>query len=223
MKRIHPILKAFIPVTKGLACMLGPDYEIVLHDITDPEHSVIAIENGHVTGRKIGAPLTDLGLYILRSEKFKDVDVVPNYMTTTSDGRILRSTTIFIRDENEKIIGFLCINFDTTKVSMIKQVVDQHLSFQKLEDLAGANHEKFASRVEELLSEAIQEIKSLTGKPLRYATKEEKLTVLKKLDEKGFFLLKGAVDMLAKEMGNSKFTVYAYLREARNNTNAKIV
>lgn len=223
MKKIHPILKAFIPVTKGLAQMLGPDYEIVLHDITDPEHSVIAIENGHVTGRKIGAPLTDLGLYILRSEKFREVDVVPNYMTTTSDGRILRSTTIFIRDENEKIIGFLCINFDTTKVSMFKQVIDQHLSFQKLEDLAGANHEKFASRVEELLNEAIQEVKSLTGKPLRYATKEEKINVLKKLDEKGFFLLKGAVDLLAREMGNSKFTIYAYLREARNKSDANIV
>ncbi len=223
MKKIHPILKAFIPVARGLAQMLGPDYEIVLHDITDPEHSVIAIENGHITGRKVGAPLTDLGLYILRSEKFKNVDVVPNYMTTTSDGRILRSTTIFIRDESEKIIGFLCINFDTTKISMFKQVIDQQLSFQKLEDLAGANHEKFAGRVEELLNEAVQQVKSLTGKPLRYATKEEKINVLRKLDEKGFFLLKGAVDLLAKEMGNSKFTVYAYLREARNKSDANIV
>lgn len=223
MKKIHTILKAFIPVTKGLAQMLGPDYEIVLHDISDPERSVIAIENGHVTGRKVGAPLTDLGLYILKSEKFKNVDVVPNYMTTTSDGRVLRSTTIFIRDENEKIIGFLCINFDTTKVSMFKQVIDQHLAFQRLEDLAGANHEKFASQVEELLNETIKEIKSLAGKPLRYATKEEKISVLRKLDDKGFFLLKGAVDLVAKEMGNSKFTVYAYLRESRNKSNANIV
>jgi len=215
VKKVNPVLKAFIPVTRGLGQMLGPDYEIVLHDISDPEHSVIAIENGHVTGRTIGAPLTDLGLYILRSEKFKDVDVVPNYMTTTSDGRILRSTTIFIRDENGKIIGFLCINFDTTKVSIFKQVIDQHLTFQNLEDITGTNHEKFVSRVEELLNEAIQSVKSLTGKPLRYATKEEKISVLRKLDEKGFFLLKGAVDFLAKEMGNSKFTVYAYLREAR--------
>ncbi len=219
MKKIHPFLKAFIPVVKGLAATLGPDYEIVLHDVSDPEHSVVAIENGHVTGRTVGSPLTDFGLYLLKSPKFKDVDYVPNYMTTTSDGRILRSTSIFIKDETGKIIGFLCINFDTTKLSICKQIVDQALTFQNLEDLAGAEHESFAKRVDELLFEVINDVRNNTGKPLRFATKEEKIELIKKLDEKGFFLLKGAVDTLAKEMGNSKFTIYAYLREARAKKN----
>ncbi len=222
MRKIHPLLKAFIPAVKGLAAMLGPDYEIVLHDISDPEHSVVAIENGHVTGRTVGSPLTDLGLYLLRSPKFRDVDYVPNYMTTTSDGRILKSTTIFIRDETGKTIGFLCINFDTTKLSVCKQIVDQALTFQNLEELAGTEHESFARRVDELLYEVINDVRNNTGKALRFATKEEKIELIRKLDEKGFFLLKGAVDVLAKEMGNSKFTIYAYLREARTKRNRTV-
>ncbi|AEH51401.1 helix-turn-helix transcriptional regulator [Pseudothermotoga thermarum] len=222
MRKVHPLLKPLIPITKGLAAMLGPDYEIVLHDVSDPEHSVIAIENGHVTGRTVGSPLTDFGLYLLKSPKFKDVDYIANYMTTTSDGRILKSTTIFIRDESGKIIGFLCINFDTTKLSICKQMIDQALTFQTLEELTGAEHESFAKKVDELLLEVIDEVKKKTGKPLRFATKEEKIEVIRKLDEKGFFLLKGAVEALAKEMGNSKFTIYAYLREARSKKNAML-
>ncbi|WP_448531803.1 helix-turn-helix transcriptional regulator [Pseudothermotoga sp.] len=215
MKRLHPILKAFVPMVKALAETLGPDCEVVLHDVSDPERSVVAIENGHVTGRTIGSPLTDFGLYLLRSPRFKNVDYVANYMTRTNDGRKLRSTTVFIRDEAGGVIGFLCINYDTTKAFAVKEFVEQYLKFQNLEELAGTKEERFVSKVEELLLEAMQEIKSLTGKPLRFASKEEKLAVIKKLDEKGFFLLKGAVEMLAKELGNSKFTVYAYLREAR--------
>lgn len=215
MKRLHPILKAFVPMVKALAETLGPDYEVVLHDVSDPEHSVVAIENGHVTGRSVGSPLTDFGLYLLRSSRFKNVDYVANYMTRTKDGKKLRSTTVFIRDEAGEIVGFLCINYDTTKALIVKEFAEQQLKFQNLEEITGAKEERFASKVEELLAEAMQEVKSLTGKPLRFASKEEKLTVIKKLDEKGFFLLKGAVEMLAQELGNSKFTVYAYLREAR--------
>lgn len=223
MKRLHPILKAFVPMVKALAEALGPDYEVVLHDVSDPEHSVVAIENGHVTGRNVGSPLTDFGLYLLRSPRFKNVDYVANYMTRTKEGKKLRSTTVFIRDETGEIVGFLCINYDTTKALIVKEFAEQHLKFQNLEEITGAKEERFASKVEELLAEAMQEIKSLTGKPLRFASKEEKLAVIKKLDEKGFFLLKGAVEMLAQELGNSKFTVYAYLREARRKNDSIMI
>lgn len=223
VKKLHPILKAFVPLVKALAETLGPDCEVVLHDVSDPEHSVVAIENGHITGRNVGSPLTDFGLYLLRSPRFRDVDYVANYLTRTNDGRKLRSTTVFIRDEFNSTIGFLCINYDTTKATAVKEFIEQFLKLQNLEEIAGTKEEKFASKVDELLAEAMQEIKSLTGKPLRFASREEKLAVIKKLDEKGFFLLKGAVEMLARELGNSKFTVYAYLREARRRNDSIMI
>ncbi|MEA4877525.1 MAG: PAS domain-containing protein [Aminobacterium sp.] len=106
-KDIHPILRSYIPLVKALAETLGPDYEVVLQSTKDPENSVVAIENGYVTGRKEGAPLTDFALYILKKAISRDFNYVANYLTKTQSGEKLRSTTIFIRDENQDIIGFL--------------------------------------------------------------------------------------------------------------------
>ena len=222
-KKTHPLLRAMLPVVKGLAAMLGPDYEIVLHDVSNPEHSVIAIENSHVTGRRIGSPLTDLGLYILKSKKFSNVSHVANYATSTGNGKKLRSTTIFLRDENGKIIGFLCINFDTTKFSMLKETIDYMVQVQELESISQGSAERFPTRLEELLAETLENARNFLHKPLRMASKEEKLRVIKELDEKGFFLLKGAVEELSKEMGNSKFTIYSYLREVRKLKNGNLI
>ncbi|HPE37244.1 MAG TPA: PAS domain-containing protein, partial [Spirochaetales bacterium] len=49
---MHPLLKAFLPLVKGLSIALGPDCEVVLHDVSDPAHSIVAIENGSISGRK---------------------------------------------------------------------------------------------------------------------------------------------------------------------------
>ena len=56
------ILKSYIPTLQGLAAYLGSSYEIVLHSLEDYDHSVIGIINGEHTGRRIGAPITDLAL-----------------------------------------------------------------------------------------------------------------------------------------------------------------
>ena len=109
---MNPILKNFVPVAKALARTFGKNCEVILHDVKDLEHSIVLIENGHITGRQIGAPMTDLGLYFLKSDLFKDTDYVANYQTQNKDGKKLKSTSIFIRDDHRKIVGFLCINFN---------------------------------------------------------------------------------------------------------------
>ena len=40
-------------IARDLASQFGPDCEIVIHDLktNDPEHSIVYIENGHVTVR----------------------------------------------------------------------------------------------------------------------------------------------------------------------------
>ena len=46
-------------------------------------------------------------------------------------------------------------------------------------------------------------------------TKEEKVKVVEMLDDRGIFLVKGAVDVVALALAVSKYTVYNYLEEAR--------
>lgn len=52
------LLYSYTTTVKFLGSVLGPDYEVVLQDLSNINHSVIAIENGHISGRTIGSPLT---------------------------------------------------------------------------------------------------------------------------------------------------------------------
>ena len=64
-RRIPPLLAGYINVVKGLGTILGRDCEVLLHDVSHPESSIIACENGHVSGRAVGSPMTDFGLIML--------------------------------------------------------------------------------------------------------------------------------------------------------------
>ena len=40
-QKMNPRLKILIPVVRGLAKILGKDYEVNLHDVSMPEHSLV--------------------------------------------------------------------------------------------------------------------------------------------------------------------------------------
>lgn len=84
---MNPLLENFIPVVKAIARAFGKNCEVLLHDVQDLEHSIVLIENGYITGRKVGGPMTDLGLYFLTSDLFNDIDYVANYKTESKDGK----------------------------------------------------------------------------------------------------------------------------------------
>ena len=56
---LDPRIKTVLPLVQGLAEMFGPECEVVLHDINAVPHSIVAIENGQVTGRTVGDVPTD--------------------------------------------------------------------------------------------------------------------------------------------------------------------
>ena len=56
------ILDSYTCLAKGLSEYLGTGYEIVVQSLGNPDEGVICIMNGHYTGRKIGAPITDFAL-----------------------------------------------------------------------------------------------------------------------------------------------------------------
>ena len=59
------VLESYKTLCEGLANYLGDGYEIVLHSLENYDNSVIKIINGYYTGRKEGAPITDLALHML--------------------------------------------------------------------------------------------------------------------------------------------------------------
>ncbi|MFR4851834.1 MAG: PAS domain-containing protein [Butyricicoccus sp.] len=108
------LLQQYVKLTEFLGHTLGPDYEVALHDLTDRNRSIVAIANSHVSGRKLGAPLTNTALKILRDKSYESQDYLLHYRGVSADGRILRSSTFFIK-QNGKLIGMLCINFDDSR------------------------------------------------------------------------------------------------------------
>ncbi|MDL2299056.1 helix-turn-helix transcriptional regulator [Synergistaceae bacterium OttesenSCG-928-D05] len=230
----NPKLKMLTPVVKGLAKILGKDYEVNLHDLSKPENSLVLCENGHVTGRKPGGPMTDFGLYMMQDEDYKKKEGNFNYLARNNRGELIRCSAIFIRDDEdpEKVIGFLCVNYDLKKAMAAQELLGELLHFNEepvkeyhrseIPSLkAGGERfpipvkEWFAQDLEEVVTDSLSQIKMRIAKPLSYLSKKEKQDVISELHDKGFFLLKGAVDILAAEMENTKYTIYSYIRDVQ--------
>jgi len=208
---IHPIIKSYIPVVEGIAKTFGKNCEVVLHDFSKMQSSIVAIENGHITGRSIGSPMTEVGLKAVRKGDTKDNII--NYTGKSAEGRMLKSSTMFIKDENDEVLGCLCINFDMSEISVAKRVIDELLQTDSEQE--GKNGEDSTNKVNDVLTDIVQNTLSEMGKPVAYMSKEEKVYIVKKLDNQGAFLIKGAIDYVAKVLCVSRYTIYNYLDEIR--------
>ncbi len=122
-------LAPYIPLVKFLGQALGPSTEIVLHDLDTPEHSIITIANNHISGREIGGPVTDFALWFMKQGNINQVPMLTGYKAVNSEGHITRSSSYFIRNENNIIRGMLCINVDVSDWQKIKDISSTMVAF----------------------------------------------------------------------------------------------
>lgn len=115
------ILEPYKTIVNFLGKTLGPDYEVVLQDLTDGNNSIIAIANSHVSGRKIGSPLTNAALQMLSSKAYLSKDFLCNYKGISENGHVLRSSTMFIKDSDGIPVGLMCINFDDSRYTELSK------------------------------------------------------------------------------------------------------
>lgn len=219
MSGIHPRLKSLFSIAKGISETFGQNCEVVIHDFQNLEKSLVYVA-GKVTGRKIGAPSTALVLQTIKSNGNASNDLI-NYHTSTKDGKTLKSSTIFIRDDYDAIIGCMCINFDMSNFLTCQQILENFTNFNKENE--HMNGEKLFYDVNEAMDEIINSTIKDCSTPKQLMQKEDKLVIVKKLDEKGVFLVKGSVDQVAKILGVSRYTIYNYLEQTRSmsfNSNA---
>ena len=226
-RKINPILENYIPVVKAIAKTFGPDCEVLLHDVSNLESSIIAIENGHVTGRKIGSPITDLGLYFLKSDLFKNTDFIANYQTESKEGKKLKSTSVFIRDKQKKVIGFLCINYALERLSDFRKMIDNFIVATKDVDKEVSNNERkeeiFTDNIDDLLDRLFIKAQEKVSKSIEKMQKDDKLEVVRYLQKQGVFLVKGNLDKIARKLNVSRYTVYNYLSEIKPEKNSTLI
>lgn len=123
---------------------------------------------------------------------------------------VLRSTSMYIRDVDGKVIGALCINFDITDFMMAEKIIGSMIgSVRKTETV----REIFSNDVDNLLDTLIKESIRHVGKPVTHMSKDDNVEGIRYLDRKGAFLVKKAGPRISKHYGISKYTLYAYLEE----------
>lgn len=200
-------------IAKCIAMQFGENCEVVLHDLTLPYNkTIVAIWNGHVTGRKIGDGGTNAGLEILKGSVSPDDQY--HYINSTSDGKILRSSSKYFRDEYGKVNGSLCINLDITDLVRCENTL-RRLTCPDNQQAVPAPSEFFIGNIDELLEKMMNEAVLKTGKEIRDLTKEEKVSIVQSLDQKGFFLIKKSAEILADFLGLSRYSIYNYLNEIK--------
>ena len=86
-------------MAKGIAEMFGSNCETVIHDLSDPLHPVLAIYNGHVSGREVGSTMDIMGIGLELDEQAATTDQV-NLAATTPDGRQTKSSTFHMIGED---------------------------------------------------------------------------------------------------------------------------
>lgn len=208
----------FKQLADAIVAMFGRSCEVVIHDLTDLHKSVVHI-SGDVTGRKIGAPATDLLVKAL-GRKNSAIKDMYNYKTTVRDGRSIKSSTIFLRNNEEDVIAAFCINLDTTDFFNAAQALSSffnHSNGNENED-GSVIQETFSSSVGETIEVLFEQALVEIGKQPLTMTIDEKIKLTSLLEEQGVFLMKGAVKQVAELTGVSNYTIYNYLKKIRNNT-----
>ncbi|WP_066039706.1 helix-turn-helix transcriptional regulator [Herbiconiux solani] len=212
-RELRPEFAPFLGLMDFLGALLGPRSEIVLHDTSDLSRSVVALTHGHVSGRSVGAPATDLVLKVLRNQRDGD-DFLANYEAESATGRGFRSSTYFIRDEAGAVIGMLCINIDDTDLVLARRALEAITATTNIMKGDGYS-EKLSITVDDLTLDSVSRIVSAQPVPPARMMPGEKVDAVRDLDKAGVFLLKGSVARAAAVLQISEPTVYRYLRQVR--------
>lgn len=194
-------------IAKGIAAQFGSDCEVVIHTLGDQsaEQSIAAIENGHVSGRKVGDGPSQVVLEQLAAGDTKEDHL--SYLTKTPDGKILKSSTIYLRDEQGEVGAILGINFDISRLSIVSDAVGELISAMD----KAAEPPRIAQNVSDLLDDLIEQSVRLVGKPVALMNKADKVRAIRFLNENGALLITKSGDKIAKYFGISKYTLYSYL------------
>ena len=195
----------------GIAGQFGSSCEVVVHDLSrHPDHTIVAIENGHVSGRKVGDGASHVVIEQMETNAASPEDHLC-YLTKTKDGKILKSTTIYIRNDDGTPIGIFGINYDITLMLAMENMLRQFTATEK----ESREPEAISRNVSDLLDELIEQSVKLVGKPVALMHKEDKVKAIQFLNETGAFLITKSGDKVCKYFGISKYTLYSYIDESK--------
>lgn len=203
---------SYIQLVDFLGACFGENTEVVLYDFKDINHSVIAIHNGHISGRTVGAPLTSFALSKLKDKGKEGPPYYLNYLGLSKNNATLKSNSFFILDRGGNPQGMISINIDVTKYQQAAELLQKMAFLPALKPVEKDNNiEAFHSSPRDMINGIINEVTNSGEISIERLTVEEKIEIVKRLNAEKFFLIKGAVSEVAEALGISIATVYRYL------------
>ncbi len=203
------IFKLYIQIAEVIAGMFAPVVETAIQDYYKKGGSLIAIFNGHVTGRKVGDPITELGVKRLSG---KVPDIMLNYKNKNWRGTPIKSSAVAIRNEQGKIIGALGINMDTSYFAEYSKFIDKFISASE-HDSVGKDEGFHIGNAADEVKDGVQAILVKNGWLNRQLSKKERLLMIEQLLASGVFNKRGAVATIAQQMNITRQSVYKYVHK----------
>lgn len=195
----------------ALAVQFGDCCEIVIHDLKNTlNHSIVYIENGQLTGRKVGDPPSQVVLDAIRNSDRIQSDQLA-YLTKTDTGRIFKSSTVYIRDDDGALHYILGINYDITALLTLESSLHSLTACSGGAVDSAGSPRRITTDVSQLLDQLIEQAVELVGVPAPLMKKEEKIRAINYLNDAGAFLITKSGDKVAKYFGISKYTLYSYV------------
>lgn len=209
MKEIKDLMPELDVIIRGLGKHFGESVEFVVHDYKkDFSKAIIAISNGNVTKRKVGGSGKLIGLSIMHGEETQDGKF--GFISQTKDGRYLKSSTIYIKDIQGKVIGSLGVNCDITDAMVAKNFLNDYVGAGSSEKIKATLYDK----VDDLLIALINESIRFVGMPVAMMNRQQKIDGIHYLKNKGAFKIKNASITVSKYYDVSRYTIYNYINEA---------
>lgn len=204
-------LETLKQLADGIAAQFGRRCEVVIHDVSNMGQSIVYIVNGHVSGRKVGDGASRIVI-----EQALRADAQPQdelcYLTRTPEGKLLKSSTLYIRNSRGVVTAVFSINYDVSGLMMVQQEVGDLLATRER-----GEPERIVN-VNDMVDDLIEQSVALVGKPVALMNKEDKVRAIQFLNQSGAFLVTKSGDKVAKYFGISKYTLYSYIDNNKQQT-----
>lgn len=196
-------LQPHVGTCEAIAALFHPFAEVAVHDIR--RDRIVALWNP-ISGRQVG----DDSLLEELPDYPEDARVIGPYPKVLADGRAITSVSVVLHNAKGVRRGLLCINFDRSPLDGTIELLTRLAA--PIQERPPELFDRDWREQIALLVDAECRARHLRRDRL---TRDQRLTLVRLLDERGLFATRNAAAHAARALGASRTTIYALLKEAR--------
>jgi len=197
------LLRECDKIVAALGQTLAPLVEVVLHDLTQPDHSIIAIAN-NLSGRAVGEPVTEIGLARISDPNYPET--LLNYPNSFPDGRPVKSTSIGLKNSQGEYVAAICLNVDVSILTGAAGILNQFAQISE-----SVVQETLSSPRLKSINDLLKEFAICYNTTPHALSASQRREAVQLLSEKGLMDLKHAHAVVADLLGVARSTIYSYL------------